>query len=263
MLSSIFSKTLYEKRWGIVWWGLAMFLTTLLVMLLFPVMRDSFGAQLKDVPESLKSILGEAADYQKISGFVELQVLAQMMFLTIIYGIILCVATLSGEENQGTLHTLLAQPVSRSRVYWHKLAACVSALTFISILMAAGIVLGAAVLGESIGAVAVLQASFMQLLLALFLSILAYAIGAATGSRVLAGSIAGIYAFAGYMVTSLAPIADVLEKLNYISPYRYFMTTRVLENGIATKNMIPLLLGSVLLAIIGWYFFTRRNIYQQ
>jgi LPXTG-motif cell wall-anchored protein len=41
------------------------------------------------------------------------------------------------------------------------------------------------------------------------------------------------------------------------------MTTRVLENGIAAKNMIPLLLGSVLLAIIGWYFFTRRNIYQQ
>jgi len=194
---------------------------------------------------------------------VELQVLAQMMFLTIIYGIILCVATLSGEENQGTLQTLLAQPVSRSRIYWHKLAACVVVLTLISILMAAGILLGAAVLGESISTVAVIQASFMQLLLALFLSILAYAIGAATGSRALAGSVAGIYAFAGYMVTSLAPIADVLEKLNYISPYRYFMTTRVLENGIAAKNMIPLLLGSVLLAIIGWYFFTRRNIYQQ
>jgi ABC-2 type transport system permease protein len=153
MLNSIFSKTLYEKRWGIVWWGLAMFLTTLLVMLLFPVMSDSFGAQLKDVPESLKSILGEAADYQKISGFVELQVLAQMMFLTIIYGIILCVATLSGEENQGTLQTLLAQPVSRSRIYWHKLAACVVVLTLISILMAAGILLGAAVLGESISTV--------------------------------------------------------------------------------------------------------------
>lgn len=263
MLSSIFGKTLYEKRWGIVWWGLAMFLTTLLVMLLFPVMRDSFGAQLKDVPESLKSILGEAADYQKIAGFVELQVLAQMMFLTIIYGIILCVATLSGEENQGTLQTLLAQPVSRSRIYWHKLAACVVVLTVISLLMALGIIVGAAILGESISTVSVFQASLMQLLLALFLSILAYMIGAATGSRVLAGSISGIYAFAGYMVTTLAPIADVLEKLNYISPYRYFMTTRVLENGIAAKNIIPLLLGSALLSIIGWYFFTRRNIYQQ
>ena len=263
MFNSIFSKTLYEKRWGIVWWGLAMLLTTLLVMLLFPVMRDSFGAQLKDVPESLKSILGEAADYQKITGFVELQVLAQMMFLTIIYGIILCVATLSGEESQGTLQTLLAQPVSRSRIYWHKLAACSLVLTLISVLMAVGILIGAAILGESISIVGVLQASFMQLLLALFLSIIAYTIGAATGSRAVAGSVAGIHAFAGYMVTSLAPIADVLEKLNYISPYRYFMTTRVLENGIAAKNMIPLLLGSAILSLIGWYLFTRRNIYQQ
>ena len=263
MFKTIFTKSLYEKRWGITVWGVAMLLTTIFIVLIFPVMRDSFGTQLKSVPESLKSVLGEANDYQKITGFVELQVYAQMMFLTIIYGIILAVSLLAGEERQGTLQALLANPVSRTKVYWHKLLALVVILSIISLLMASGILIGAAILKQPISVSGTFAGSFMQLLVALVLSLFAYMIGAATGSRVFAGAISGVYAFAGYIVTTLAPIADVLKKINYVSPYKYFMNTKIFDNGILLKNLLPLCIVCVVFMLIGWYFFTRRNIYQQ
>lgn len=226
-------------------------------------MKDSFGVQLESVPDSLKAVLGEASDYQKITGFTELQVFAQMMFLTIIYGIILSVAMMAGDEKQGILQTLLSNPVSRSKVYWHKLFAVMSILAIISLLMAAGILAGAAILRESISIMGTLEGIFMQLLVAMVLSIFTYMISAATGSRVIAGSAAGVYAFVGYMVTTLAPIAGVLEKINYISPYKYFMNTNIYENGILFNNLIPLIIACVVFALIGWWLFTRRDIYQQ
>lgn len=262
MFKNIYLKSLYEKRWGMLLWGLAIFATTLLVMLVFPMMRDSFGQQLEAVPESLKALVGEASDYQRITGFVELQVLAQMMFFTIIYGIILGVSLISGDEAQGTLQTLLAQPVSRSRVYWQKLAAMVTILTIVSALIGAGILVGAAILNEPIGITKTIEASFMQLLLALLFSVGAFAIGAATGKRAIAGTVAGVYAFAGYMITGLAGISEIIEKLNYASPFRYFMGQRTIEVGILARNFWPLFLATIMLALIGWFFFTRRNVYQ-
>jgi ABC-2 type transport system permease protein len=263
MFNSIFTKSLYERRWGIMGWGASMLLATMLIMLIFPVMKDSFGTQLESVPDSLKAVLGEANDYQKISGFTELQVFAQMMFLTIIYGIILAVATLVGEEKQGVLQTLLAAPVSRTKVYWHKLLALVAILAVISLLMTTGILAGAAILKEPISIIGTLEGALMQLLVAMTLSTFAYMVGASTGSRVLAGSAAGIYAFVGYMVTTLAPIADVLEKINYASPYRYFMNTKIYENGILLNNLIPLIVACLIFSLIGWQLFIRRDIYQQ
>lgn len=263
MFKSVLFKTLYEKRWGILGWSLAMFATTLLIVLIFPVFKDSFGEQLKNVPESLKPVLGEAADYQHLSGFLELQVFAQMMFLTFIYGIILCTSLLAGEENKGTLQSLLAQPISRTRVYWQKFLAAVKILSFVSIALFLGIVAGAAILGEPISYLRVFQATFMQLLLSIALSSIAFGVGAMTGKRAVAGTVAGVYTFAAYMVTTLAGTAAVLKTANYGSLFKYFMNTRILENGIALKNMVPMVLLSLAFLILGWVVFIRRNIYQQ
>lgn len=263
MFKSVFLKTLYEKKWGILGWSLAMFAMTVLIVVIFPVFKDSFGAQLSNVPDSLKPILGEAADYQKITGFLELQVFAQMMFITFIYGIIVCTSLLAGEENKGTLQTLLSMPISRTRVYFEKFLAVIVMLSVASLSLLLAIVVGAAIIGESIPYVNIVLATFMQLLLALSLSALAYGAGAATGKRTVAGTLAGVYTFAAYMVTALAGTADVLKYANNFSIFKYFMNTKILENGITLNNMIPmiiLLLGSI---VVGWYVFVRRNVYQQ
>jgi hypothetical protein len=69
MLSSITLKTVFEKRWSLLAWYVGLFATTVIIMLLFPTLRDTFGKALNDVPDSIKGILGDAQTYQRINGF--------------------------------------------------------------------------------------------------------------------------------------------------------------------------------------------------
>lgn len=261
-LKTVFGKTLYERRWSIIIWFVAVFLSTFLTMLLFPSLRDSLGASLQDVPESMRDLLGSAEDYQTVTGFADLQIIAQMVFLTIIMGVIVGTSLLAGEESSGTLQALLAQPVRRSRVYMQKFwALCV--MTFITCSgLFGGVLIGVVVLGESINAWRLFLATLMIWLLTLFFATMAYGIGAATGKRGLAGILTGFYAFVSYMLTALAGISPALEKLNYGSPFYYFNTPSVLKYGLDFGNIAVLLSGTMIFFMIGIFWFTRRDISQ-
>lgn len=263
MLKTIFGKTLYEKRWGMLWWSLAMFATTLLIVLMFPIFQDSFGKSLQDVPESLRSILGDASDYQRLEGFLELQVFLQMIFLTIIYGIILFTGLLAGEENDGTLQTLLSQPVSRTKVYFHKLLAANLILWVVSFAMFLAVWLGAVLINESVDVWRLLQGTFALWLVSAVLSIFGYMLGAVTGRRGLAGALAGIFAFASYLVSSLVATVDALKPVNYVSPFKYFNNPRVMEQGLQMENVMYLVIGCVVPIIIGWIVFMKRDVFQR
>lgn len=263
MLNSIFTKTLYEKRIGLLWWSLAMFLFTLFIVVLFPTFRDSFGQALASVPESMKAIVGEAADYQRIEGFMELQVFMQMIFLTCIYGIILFSGMIAGDEGEGTLQSLLAQPVSRTTVYFQKVFAGMVMVGILSLALFMGSLVGVYAIGERINIIRLAEISFMHWLVAMVISLLAYACGAAIGRRGVSGAIAGMYAFVSYMVFSLAATATILKGMNYLSPFKYYTNPRILDNGLHIGNVLLLTGVCVVLIVLGWWRFCRRDIYQR
>lgn len=264
MLKTIFGKTLYERRLSTIIWTLAFFACVLLIVVLFPTFKDSFGQALNDVPESLKGLLGNASDYQTINGYVDIQVIGQMIFLTLILGIILGTSFLAGEENSRTLHTLLVQPISRTRIYIEKYLAMM-VITFVAIIggIFGGIIAGAIPIGElhNTSVWRMLQAAGMTWLLTLAFATLAYTIGAITGKRGIAGIVAGFYAFATYMITTLASSATVLEKLDYISPFHYFNQPSVIKTGLDSGNITVLTAATLLLFLIGLWIFRKRNIY--
>lgn len=260
MRSIVFRNTLLQRRWSIIIWFTAVLASTFLIMLLFPSLRDSLGASLQDVPDSMKDLLGSAEDYQTITGFVDLQIIAQMVFLTIIMGVITGTSLIAGEESSGTLQTLLAQPIRRAHAYAEKLLAlCVMTLLVCSGLFF-GVLLGVVALGETINVPKMFLATIMVWLLTLFFATLSFGIGAATGKRSLAGIIPGFFAFVTYMLTALAATAPALEKLNTISPFYYFNTPSVLRHGIDFGNSTILIVGMVCFVIVGIVKFCIRDI---
>ncbi len=246
-----------------LWWSLAMFLTTLLIVLMFPTFRESFGQSLQNVPDSLKSILGEAADYQRLEGFVELQVLMQMVFFTIIYGVILGTGIIAGEENQGTLQSLLTNPVNRTKVYLEKFLASSIILAVVSYSMFFAIWLGAAMVNTSIDLWRLFQATFAMWLITMVFALLGFALGAITGRRGLSGGIAGAFAFACYLVTSLSGTVTGLKTINHASPFKYFNNTRILDKGLQMDNVAILAAICAVLIILGWLMFNKRDIFQR
>lgn len=260
MLGSIVTKTIYEKRWAMLWWGLAMFALTIFVVAMFPTLQETFGQALKDVPESMQQVMGNVSDYKHIEGFLQVQVYMQMIFLTIIYAVILCTGLIAGEEGKGTLQALLAQPVSRTKVYFHKLMATAVVLWIICFMMFVAVWVGCLLIGESPDYWRVFLATNMMWLTSLVFGLFGYAIGAALGKRGVAGSVAGVYAFVAYLITSLAPTVDWLKRPNYLSPIRYFSEPRIMDVGIKSSNLAVLILACVIFALLGWIVFVRRDI---
>lgn len=263
MFSSITLKTVFEKRWSLLIWYIGLFATTVLIMLLFPTLRDTFGKALNDVPESIRGILGDASTYQRIEGFIDIQVMAQMVFMTIIYGIILLTGVLAGDENEGTLQTLLAHPVSRSRVYLEKFFGATLLVFIANSSIFTGTLVGAAIVGESVNTLRLLLATLMLFLVTMAFSAIGFAIGAITGKRGVAGAAAGALAFVSYLVTNLAPSVDALKTINKFSPYEYFNKPSILDSGVQLGD-VAILLGITLVCVVaGYVVFIKRDIPQK
>lgn len=264
MLSSIFAKTIFERKISTLVWTVVFFFYVVLIAVLFPALKESFGQALQNVPESVQGLIGNASDYQNINGYIDIQIVAQMIFLTLILGIILGTSLLAGDEKSGTLHTLLAQPVSRSKVYIQKYIAMVVILAIACIIgVFSGVVGGTFVIDElaNVDLSRTLQGAFMIWLLTLAFATLAYVIGAITGNRGVAGIVAGLYAFGAYMITTLASSASALNTLNTFSPFHYFNQPSIMKTGLDMGNIAVLCIGTILLFIIGLVVFRRRNIY--
>lgn len=265
MLSNIFEKTIYERRLSTLIWFIAIAVFSILVVVLFPTFRDSFGEALTNVPESMKSMLGQASDYQSINGYIDIQVVNQMVFLTLIMGIILGTSLLASEESDGTLQTLLTQPISRTKVYIQKFLALIVITFDVCMGVIVGVLAGAMFIGElnNINFTNLVLASIMIWLITLLFGALSFCIGAIAGKKSLAGILVGALAFITYMLTALSGTAEVLKTANNLSPFKYFNTPSVMKQGIETGNLMFFIISIIILALIGWIIFKSRDVYQK
>jgi ABC-2 type transport system permease protein len=262
MLSNVFLKTIYEKRWMMLGWGLATALFSLFIVLVYPVFRDAFGESMAQIPESLQGFIGDKANYQTLDGFVDIQVIYQMVFMPVIMGIILFSGLIAGKHDQGVLQSLLVQPIKRSRVYIDMLLASVVIIGIVTFTIFVFTWIGALIISEPIDLNRLLQATVATWLVSLVVGVLAYAVGAVTLKRGFAGTIAGIVFFVSYIITSLAPSVDYLRIPNYFSFFKYFNTPSVMLQGIRLSNVLVLIGISVVLSIIGFLIFVKRDIPQ-
>lgn len=196
MFKNIFTKTLHEKRWTMIFWSIGVIAMCLLMMGFYHSFTDLADA-FKNLPKSFQNLIGDTAALKTVPGYVAQQVFAlRIPLLTLIMGIILFTALLAGDEGDGTLQTLLAQPVSRRRVYIEKLLAGMVIGLVICCAAIIGIMLGLLMIHEQMSFLRLVQAVMGVWLLTLLFGSIGFALGAITGKRGLAGSVTGLFTFA-------------------------------------------------------------------
>lgn len=262
MLSSIFTKTLYTKRWMMTAWSVALAGFVILTMLIFPTFKE-VGQSFKDVPDSLKGLLGDAEAYSTIAGYADIQVITQYVFMTLILGIILFTGLLAGEEGSGTLQSLLVQSVRRGRVYIEKLLAGMVVVAVVCLAITFSIVLGAALVSERVSLGHILQATLAMWLITMVFSSWGYALGAVFGRRGIVGGLAGVLAFAAFMVTSLAESVKSLKTVDKLSPFHYYNRPGILAHGVQWNDLMVLAIVIVVPLAVAYFIFVRRDIYQR
>jgi ABC-2 type transport system permease protein len=259
---AIFRRKLLKNWLMILGWGLGL---GLLGYYLFDIydtffQRDVNLQQLLNAfPEDLLAFFGGDVDLFSPSGFLHLEFFSYMPIILGIMIISAATSLITKEEENGTLELILSQPISRSGLFWSRLAALVLSLLLILTLIWGGFAIGLELnafdltLGELIFPFVSLLAVLMVFLsLALFLSMIL-----PTSSS--AGLVSGFILIASYFISSLARIDEDLEGINRFSPLKYYQGGSAV-NGLDGKNLLILLGLSVIFIAFAWFFFVKRDL---
>ncbi|MDQ5972406.1 MAG: beta-exotoxin transport system permease protein [Patescibacteria group bacterium] len=262
MLKSIFQKTLYEKRWMLLAWWVGIFAMTLLTMSVFPFFKDSgFEEMFANAPKSLQGLLGDAASYKTVAGYVDQQIYSlRIPMMTIIMAVVLFVGVGVSDEDRGTQETLLSLPVTRSQVFWHKFAAASVLLAIACTAAFVAVLASFPLIDGSMSLVDLAAATFGCWLVSMVFGSLTYGIGAATGKRGLTIGAASGLAFGTYLISSLAPAVELLNSWQKLTPFYYYNVPSIAQQGLRLSNMTVLLGATVVFSLAGLFVFRKRDL---
>lgn len=265
MLRSIFTKTLYEKRVMTLLWVLAVAAMALLMMTFYDSFsQGQFDEALQNLPDAFRGIVGDLASLKTVPGYVSQQVFAvRIPLLAIIMAVMLFTGLLAGDESDGTLQSLLTQPVSRTQVFLEKYLAGLIISFVISLGAVVGVLAGLTIINETMSLLRLIQAATGVWLLAVVFGSFAYALGAITGQKGLAGSLAGLFAFGSYLITSFAPNVSTLSAVGYLSPFYFYNNPSIAEFGLDISSVLVLVSVNLALITVSWLVFNKRDIQQK
>jgi beta-exotoxin I transport system permease protein len=264
MLHGILLKSLRDVRRSFMWWSLGLAGYAVLIVGLWPTVRDNPAlAKLEEsYPEELKAFFSFGGfDISTASGFLGTELYSLMVPLLFIVAAIGAGArTIAGEEEQGTLDLLLANPISRRRLALEKAAALALELLGLALVLFATLAVAKTAAGMDVSVRNLAAATTSAFLLAVALGCIAFALGAATGRRSLAIGLSAAAAVAAYLINGLAPLVDAFHSLRWLSPWYHYAAGDPLREGLSPGNAFVLVAIAGAAAVVAVVAFDRRDV---
>jgi ABC-2 type transport system permease protein len=258
-MSSLYGKTLYQKRYMALGWFVGIAFVTFLTMSVYNSFSDGeIARSLEQLPPALQKIAGDAASFKSVGGFISQQIFAlRVPLLLTILSIAIMVSLTAGEEERGLTETQLALPIGRGSLVLQKLAAGLSVIVLASLGALLGVQLGLLTVGQSYSLLNVLPLLLNCALVAIGYGLVAFAVGAATGRRGLALGAASGLAFLGFLINSMAGSVAFLEKLDPLTLFHYYSK----DAANFDWSNLGLLSGiCLILIVVGTLVFRSRDI---
>ena len=190
MLDSVFAKTTWERRWGILGWVVGGLALTAFIVALYPIVRDTAGFLdlIDQMPEGLLAMVGvDPALITTGFGYLQAQMYTLMApLLVLIFTIGFGATATATEDETGTADLLLATPVSRDRMVVDKTQAMLLISALLVLSFAVVLLVGNVTVDLRLSIWGIVGVSIGLLLLGAFFGGLALAIAAWTGRRNLA-----------------------------------------------------------------------------
>jgi beta-exotoxin I transport system permease protein len=261
-LRSVYVKTIYDRRHGLLWWSVGIGLLTLAVLSVWPSVRDEYQKLVQSYPQGLLALFGiDKGGVGSATGYLQAELFGLMVPLTLIaYMIAAGSAATAGERDKGTLEFLLSQPVSRTRVLLEKGLGIGTALATITIAFAVVLVVFARLFELHVAAPKLLAATISVFLLALLFGAVALLAGSATGHRALAAGIASAAAVAAFLLNSLAALVEGLKRFRPLSPFWWYGGHDPLQHGLEPLHVVLLITGIILFTTAAVVVFQRRDL---
>ncbi len=264
MLNSVFSKTLFDMRRGLIWWSIGLILINLMIVLIFPSIEESSAAlteYMENLPPAMTALFGDIANFTTMEGYLGLELFSFFLpALTLGFGIAYGGSAIGSEEDTGTLDALLSYPITRRSVLTQKFGAIIVFAALVLVASTIGLLLGIAMVDSSIDIVNLAAAVLNVGLLTLLFGTLTLALTGVGLNRGAASGIAAGLAAITYLMNTLAPLANLPDVVRHVTPWYYYDAVEVLQSGPEPLNAGVLLVGIVILLVIGLVGFQRRDI---
>lgn len=268
MNTHVIGQMLAQRRRSMVWWSVAVALLAWVIAASYPSIAESAGAfndYLATLPEGIVDLLG-SSPMTTPAGYLTSQFYGNMFpLLLIIMGVGACAWAVAGSEADGTLEMLLANPIRRSTVGFSR---CVAIAALVLVVDAVATVVMIAIRGpyqlESLSVVNIVLAGVGTYLLAMLFSAIAFAVGAATGSRGLAIACGSGAAAGTYVLFALSGFVSALANLRWASPWYWYLNADPLAGSASSSFWLTaVLLPAALIGLcilVGITLFNRRDI---
>ncbi|NLZ94071.1 MAG: ABC transporter permease subunit [Firmicutes bacterium] len=257
-----FKHTLRRMRWQIVGWSFGTALYGLLMINIYPSMvdvSDIIDEYISMFPEAMLAFFENIYAIGTPMGFLDVYFFSYMHMIIGILAISAAVGLLVGDEEKGVLDLVLAQPLSRTSLFFGRFFALAVALAIILLVDW----LSWAVPAGSVG----FELSWLQLLLP-FISLLAVLLLFAAIALLLslmlpaarlAGMLTGALLVGNFLLQGLSNLNENLQPLMKYLPLNYYQGGTAVEK-LNSGWLFGLLLTTLIITAAAWVLFLRRDI---
>lgn len=255
--------TLHQRRWSIFGWSLGVFGLIFVNMIFYPSFKndaEELQKSFANLPDSAVSLLG-GADFFSPVGYLNGQVFYLMLPMLLgILAIALGSSLLAKEEQEKTIESLLARPLSRARLLLAKVTAGATIIFTVSLVGLLTTVLTSWWVDLDVPALNIVIASLACFLVCLSFGAIAMALTGLGRARGASLGIAAAYSLGGYIVSSLSDTVTWLVAPSKIFPFYYYRSEEILRGSFVWANFIFFVALIGLCAIVSWVAFRRRDI---
>ncbi len=258
MLDPLLGKALRDLRAQAIGWGLGIGGMLALEVALYPSIAEIYKGI--KFPEALAAFVGGELNYTTIEGYLTAEFFSWGMLILSVFAIMSGNTALAGEESDGTLDLLVAQPVSRARLVLVKVASLVIANGAI-VLITIPFAWVAAVLTQ---VVIPWDRLFLALaMLWLFggtVAIVTMAVSLIMGGGKGSGVVMAIVLVASYILDSLANLVSWLERVRPWLLTVYYQGNAALGGKVDwwyTGGLVAILAAALALTLV---LFQRRDL---
>ncbi|MFV9675732.1 MAG: ABC transporter permease subunit [Anaerolineales bacterium] len=254
--------TLRRSRGALIGWGIGLAALAIMMGSLFDMVASSgelMLAYVEALPEF--SEIFDMAGMSTPIGWLDVEYFSFMPLILGLFAAGAGASMLARDEERGTLDLILAHPVSRTTLFWGRFLATTLVMIILLLICWASLLLTMIWSeGFSIPALDLLLPFASLFGILMFFMTLALLLSMLLPARSMASMLTAMVLVASFFVTLLSGAVDQLERAADFSPLTYMETATAIENGLNLTWFGVFLVINLVLTLISWQLFQRRDI---
>ena len=256
--AGVIGKTLRDQRGVTVGMSVTVLLIAVGMIALYPQFADQFADI--DLPPIYEVFFGEAS-IDTPAGFFAAEFFGWVPLLIIAIAVIAGTAAIAGEESNGTIELLLAEPVTRRALLLRKTAGLMLSMAIIAAVSYAGMIVGRLLISEfDLGYRAMLEATLLMLLLVWFFLAFSILASASLPSRTAAATTVTALIVLAYLASVIASLIDAVAWLEHTTPFGWADYVEALLHGMPWIEAVALFAFTVAFTWLAVLLFERRDV---